>query len=194
MAYQPRIELPGGYYHVATRGNNKRRIFDDDADRRMFVNHLHHVARRYGWSVLSYCLMGHHYHLVLQIGDDGISRGMCELNTGYAVMYNKRRRRCNHLFGKRFWSEMMKTEAHLLATCRYVVLNPVRAGFVAKPEDWIFSSYRATIGLAPATLFPEVRRVLELVAPGARDPVAAFREYCESGLRAEASQARRQPP
>src|SRR5215210_7542649 len=194
VAHKLRIEVPGAYYHVGTRGNNKRRIFDDDSDRRAFIVMLHHVARKYGWSVLAYCLMDNHYHLVLQSGDDGLSRGMCELNTGYAVDYNKRHGRCNHLFGRRFWSEILKTDAYLVSTCRYVVLNPVRAGFVKKPEDWIFSSYRATVGLAPATLFPEVRRVLELVAPGARDPVAAFREYCESGLRAEASQARRQPP
>jgi REP element-mobilizing transposase RayT len=179
VAYQPRIEVPGGYYHVVTRGNNKRSIFADRSDRRMFMLILHRVARRFGWSVLVYCLMGNHYHLIVQLGENGISRGMCELNSGYAIDYNKRHGRSNHLFGRRFWSELLKTDAHLLQTCRYVVLNPVRAGLVKAPQDWVYSSYRATIGMAAANLFPEVRRVLDLIAPGAADPVAAFREYCE---------------
>ncbi len=178
MAYVPRIEVPYGYYHVATRGNNKRSIYQDDRDRELFLLLLRRVARRYGWSCYAYCLMGNHYHLVMQIGEAGISRGMCELNTGYALTHNARHERINHLFGRRFWSEMIETDDRLLAACRYVVQNPVRAGLCTSCDDWKWSSYRATVGLAIAEPFLAVKKVLELVAPGAKDPVARFREYC----------------
>src|SRR6266567_1071847 len=68
MTYPPRIEVPGGYYHVGTRGNDKRTIYEDDRDRELFMFLLRRVARRHGWLFYAYCLMGNHYHLLLQIG------------------------------------------------------------------------------------------------------------------------------
>ncbi len=180
IAYVPRIEVPYGYYHVATRGNNKRSIYTDDRDRELFLLLLRRVARRYGWSFYAYCLMGNHYHLLMQIAEAGISRGMCELNTGYAATYKARHARINHLFGKRFWSELITTDAHLLATCRYVVQNPVRAGFCRGCEDWKWSSYRATVGVAIPEPFLAVGEVLRFVTPGVGDPVDRFREYCST--------------
>ena len=180
MTYVPRIEVPYGYYHVGTRGNNKRRIFADDRDRELFLLHLRRVARRYSWSFYAYCLMGNHYHLVMQLGEKGISRGMCELNTGYALTCNRRHDRINHLFGRRFWSELITTDARLLTTCRYVVQNPVRAGLCSSCEEWPWSSYRATIGTALPEPFLAVPDLLALGTPGARDPVERFREFCET--------------
>jgi Transposase and inactivated derivatives len=178
MPHTPRVEIPGAYYHVVTRGNNKRSIFEDDRDREVFMLILLRVARRYGWLAYAYCLMGNHYHLVLQIGEAGISRGMCELNTAHAVTYNGRHKRMNHLFGKRFWSELIATDAHLLQACRYVVQNPVRAGLCDRCEDWGWSSYRATIGKSTPLPFLAVDDFLRFAAPGAKDPVTEFREYC----------------
>ena len=178
MAYVPRTEIPYGYYHVGTRGNNKRRIFLDDRDRELFMLHLRRVARRYSWSFYAYCLMGNHYHLVMQLGEKGISRGMCELNTGYALTFNRRHDRINHLFGRRFWSELITTDARLLTTCRYVVQNPVRAGLCSRCEEWPWSSYRATVGTAVPEPFLAVQDLLALGSPGPRDPVERFREFC----------------
>jgi putative transposase len=178
MAYKPRIEVPYGYYHVVTRGNNKRRIYDDDDDRENFLVVLERVARRYGWLLYAYCLMGNHYHLVMQLGENGLSRGMCELNTAYAITYNLRHDRINHVFGRRFWSELITTDAYLLGACRYVVQNPVRAGFCATCDDWEWSSYRATVGAAPARPFLAAQNVLDFVAPRRRRQVNAFRDFC----------------
>jgi REP element-mobilizing transposase RayT len=178
MAYKPRVEVPGAYYHVGTRGNNKRSIFEDDRDREVFLLILRRVARRHGWLLYAYCLMGNHYHLVLQIGEAGISEGMCELNTAHAVTYNVRHGRINHLFGRRYWSELIVTNRHLFQACRYVVQNPVRAGLCNQCEDWKWSSYRATIGMSTPPPFLAVDDLLEFVAPGSRDPQARFREYC----------------
>ena len=199
MAYVKRIEVPGGFYHVGTRGNNKRSIAEDDVDRKTFLLHLRRVARKYGWTIYAYCLMGNHYHLVIQIGEAGLSRGMCELNTAYALAYNTRHGRINHLFGKRFWSELIKDERQMLATCRYVLQNPQRAGLCEVPEGWIWSSYRATIGMAVAFTVPlAVAELLAIVGPAAKDEaIAAFRDFCEFVVpkrRARKRRVRRQPP
>jgi REP element-mobilizing transposase RayT len=172
--------VPYGYYHVATRGNNRRHIYDDDRDRRYFLSLLRRIARRYGWSVYAYCLMGNHYHLVFQIEERGLSKGMCELNLGYALGYNIRHGRSNHLFGRRFWSEMITSNEYLLGACRYVVQNPIRAGLCASCEQWEWSSYRATVGLTTPEPFLAVKDVLSIATTPGPDPAATFREFCRT--------------
>jgi len=196
VVYVPRVEVPYGYYHVATRGNNRRSIFDDVRDRELFLLILNRVARKYGWLFYAYCLMGNHYHLVMQISKSGISRGMCELNTAYAATYNVRHGRMNHLFGRRFWSELITTDAYLLEACRYVLQNPVRAGICARCDDWEWSSYRATIGLVRPIPYLAVDSVLAHFSPGAAD-VEPFVEYCSRIVpkrRARPGTVRWQPP
>lgn len=198
MAYVPRVEVPHGYYHLGTRGNNKGTIYADDRDRRRFLQLLAHVARKYAWSIYAYCLMGNHYHLVLRLSEAArLSRGMCELNTAYALGFNRRHGRINHLFGRRFWSEQITTDGYLLEAIRYVVQNPVRAGLSRSCENWLWSSYRATTGLAKPEPFLAVDDVLSFVAPNAANPVARFQSYCgvivPKGL-APNSRRKRQPP
>jgi putative transposase len=178
MAYHPRIQVANGYYHLAARGNNKRPIYLDDRDRNHFVKLLRRIAARYGWSFYAYCLMGNHYHLVVQIAEAALSRAMCELNTAYAIAFNRRHGRVNHLFGRRFWSELITTDAHLVQVIRYVVQNPVRAGLCTCCGDWPWSSYRATVGLARPEPHLAIDDVLRFIAANAADPAAEFRDYC----------------
>ena len=176
-----RIEVSGGYYHLSTRGNNRRVICDDDVDRRNFLVQLNRVTTKYEWKLLAYCLMGNHYHLIVQIGDLGMSRGMCELNSGYARTYNKRHRRANHLFGRRYWDALIATDEHLLECCRYVALNPVRAGICELPGDWKWSSYAATVGREFAPAFLANDELLQLF--GRRPDVArqAYKRFVREG-------------
>jgi REP element-mobilizing transposase RayT len=146
-----RDESPG-FHHVVTRGNNKRRIYDDDRDRMFFCITVDRVARKYGWRVLAYCLMDNHYHLLIRVGEQGLSRGMCELNTGYAINYNQLHGRVNHLFGKRYWNRRIKTEASVMNVVRYIVQNPLRAGGRRALEAYAWTSYAASIGLASSRI------------------------------------------
>ncbi len=142
-----RPHVPGGIYHVTSRGNRRECIYLDVLDRRRFLGNLDDVVRRFAWRCHAYCLMGNHYHLVVQTPKPNISEGMQRLNSRYAESFNRRYRLSGHLFQGRFYSELVETDAHLLELARYVVLNPVRAGLCPDAADWMWSSYRATAGL-----------------------------------------------
>ena len=175
-----RDESPG-YHHVVTRGNNKRTIYIDDRDRVFFCLTVNRIARKYGWTVLAYCLMSNHYHLLLSVGDRGLSEGMCELNSGYARTFNANHGRVNHLFGKRFWNRRIKTEASFLSVVRYIVQNPRRAGVADTLDGYRWTSYAATIGLAFADM--QLARD-ELLSFFGQTPAAAlewFEVFCSTG-------------
>jgi putative transposase len=182
MARELRIEEPGGIYNVGSRGNNKETMFYDDIDRMDFLRLLAKVAVRYDWRGWAYCLMGNHFHLVLQIPRCGLSNGMQELNTGYAMRTNKRYGRTGHLVRNRFYSKLVKEDSHLLELCRYVVLNPVRAGLCASPADWQWSSYRACAGLEQPHPFLDVERVLGLFSHHPNEARRAYRSFVLSGF------------
>ena len=141
-----RIEYPGAVYHVTSRGNEKKAVFKDDQDRENFLNTLQHVNKRYNWLCHAYCLMTNHYHLLIETPDANLSLSMRQLNGVYTQLFNKRHKRTGHLFQGRFKGILIQKDSHLLEVCRYVVLNPIRAGMVESPEQWTWSSYRATAG------------------------------------------------
>jgi len=95
--------------------------------------------------------MDNHYHLLIQTPEGNLSKGMRQLNGVYTQASNRRHLRVGHLFQGRFKAILVDSDAYLLELARYVVLNPVRAGMVKKPADWTWSSYRASVGLEPAT-------------------------------------------
>jgi REP element-mobilizing transposase RayT len=145
MGRPHRIEVPGGFYHVHTRGNDRQDISFGNWSGRLFVRELARAAQRHGWRILAYCLMTNHYHLVLQI-DERLSAGMCELNGRFATTSNWINKRKDHLFGRRFTSHLIEDDAYLLASVRYVLLNPVRSAGARRPEHWRSSSMNALLG------------------------------------------------
>lgn len=177
MRYVPRDESPG-YHHVVTRGNNKRTIYECLHDRLFFCDHVGRIAVKYGWTIVAYCLMDNHYHLVILVGDKGLSRGMCELNTGYAVHFNAMHDRINHLFGKRYWSRRLRNEGELFNAVRYVVRNHVAASGSRKLEAYRWSSYAATIGLAWADMTLARDELLEHFGRTPAEAIACFVEFC----------------
>jgi putative transposase len=186
MPRAPREFYAGGHYHVTTRGNNKGRVYVDGIDRYVFLSMLERSQVKYEWVVYAWCLMTNHYHLVLRIPQNGLSQGMSELNGSFGRWSNRRHERCDHVFGRRFWSGEITTDAHLLEAIRYVVLNPVRAGLCEHPADWRWSSYRASAGLEPAQPFLALDVVLGLVTgfygKSRAHAHAAYREFVDAGL------------
>ena len=160
MSRPIRIEFPDALYHVTARGDRREDIFEDDADRRMFLSTLEQTVTQFNWLCHAWCLMDNHYHLMIQTPDGNLSKGMRQLNGVYTQTSNRRHKRVGHLFQGRFKAILVDSDAYLLELARYVVLNPVRAGMVKKPEDWSWSSYRSSVGLEPAAPWLEVDSLL----------------------------------
>lgn len=146
MARPLRIEFPGAVYHVTSRGNARADIFEDDTDRTLFLTILAAVVDRYNWLCHAYCLMGNHYHLLIETPEGNLSAGMRQLNGVYTQAFNRTHDRDGHLFKGRYKSILVEKESYLLELARYIVLNPVRAGLTGQPEHFQWSSYLATLG------------------------------------------------
>ena len=188
MARPLRIEFAGAVYHVTSRGNGRQRIFLDDQDNRKFVELLGKTIERSHWTCHAFCLMVNHYHLMIETPEANLSRGMHHLNASYCQAHNKRHDTVGHLFQGRFKSIIVDRESYLLELARYVVLNPVRAGMVARPEDWPWSSYRATSGLpvspavAAASGFLATTWLLGQFGPDEAAARQRFRDFVSSGI------------
>ena len=148
MSRPLRIEFPGAIYHVTSRGDRREAIFVDDEDRRALLAVVEQAMDRFDADILAYCLMGNHYHFVLHTRQANLSWLMRHLNGVYTQDFNRRHRKVGHLFQGRFKAVLVDRDAYLLAVCRYVELNPVRAGMVDAPGAWPWSSYLAHVGRA----------------------------------------------
>ena len=137
-----RTQLPDGVFHVTARGVEQRPIFADEDDRRTFLALLADAIPRYRWRCYAFCLMGNHYHVVVEATRADLSAGFQWLNGRYGRLFNDRHRRSGHLFGSRFASWVVAEDTHLSAACAYVLENPVRAGLCARSEDWRWSGSR----------------------------------------------------
>lgn len=160
MSRPLRIEFANALYHITARGDRRESIFEDDGDRRLFLEILADTILQFNWMCHAWCLMGNHYHLLIQTPDGNLSKGMRQLNGVYTQSSNRRHRRVGHVFQGRFKGILVDSDAYLLELSRYIVLNPVRARMVASPEAWAWSSYRMYTGAVPAAPWLTVDAVL----------------------------------
>jgi len=142
MARPLRIEFPGALYHVIARGNERKAVFRDDADREFYLRRLEHYREKFGFSVWAYCLMDNHVHLGLEMGKVPLSRVMAGLQTSYTQYFNRRHRRAGHLFQGRYKAFLVEKDRYALAMVRYIHENPVRAGMAKKANEHAWSSDR----------------------------------------------------
>ncbi len=129
-----RIEYPGALHHVMSRGDNRQGIYLNDHDRERFFDIYSNIVDRLSWATYAWCLMGNHFHLVVETPEPNLSEGMRLLNGIYTQYFNKNHGRVGHLFQGRFHSIVVEKNRYLLELIRYVVLNPVRSGRVNDPE------------------------------------------------------------
>jgi REP element-mobilizing transposase RayT len=148
MSRPRRLEFAGALYHLSARGNGREDIFLDDRDRATFLDLLGREIAQQRWRRYAYCLMGNHYHPLIDTPEPNLTRGMQRLNQVYTQRFNRRHRRVGHVLQGRYKAIVLDKDSYFKALIRYVVLNPVRAKMVSGPERWTWSSYRATAGLS----------------------------------------------
>ncbi|MBW6509663.1 MAG: transposase [Desulfuromonadales bacterium] len=182
MARQLRIEYPGAVYHVTSRGNGRCSIFSDDNDRHTFLKILHLVNQRYGWLCHAYCLMGNHYHLMIETPEANLSKGMRHLNGVYTQQYNRRHDLVGHLFQGRFKAILIEKDSYLLQLCRYIVQNPVAAHLTSTAEEWPWSSYQATAGINCVPQVLTVDWILQQFADQKEEAQLRYRRFVNKGL------------
>jgi REP element-mobilizing transposase RayT len=205
MARPLRIEIPGGWYHVTARGNERRAIWRDDRDRRHFLALLEKFVERFRVSVHAYVLMDNHYHLLLRTGESNLSRAMQWLGVSYTVYFNRRHRRAGHLFQGRFHALLMEEDV-AWEVSRYVHLNPIRlrafkldkteqqrsrSGLIERPDatlvrqrlqhlrQYRWSSFRAYVGREPASPWLTCDHILGLAGETPKGRAARQHRYGE---------------
>jgi putative transposase len=157
-------------------------LFVDDVDRAGFFRALARVVAECGWLCHAYCLMENHYHLAVETPKPNLAVGMGRLNSAHAQGFNARHSRVGHVFQGRYHAVLVEKEPHLLEVCRYVVLNPVRAGLCAAPSQWRASSFRATAGLAQRPPFLTTAWVLAQFGGTRHRAQERYRTFVAEGL------------
>jgi putative transposase len=183
MSRPLRIEFPNALYHVTARGDRREDIFEDDEDRKLFLETLGEVIGQFNWVCYAWCLMDNHYHLLIQTPDGNLSKGMRQLNGVYTQAGNRRHKRVGHLFQGRFKAILVDGDAYLLELSRYVVLNPVRARMTRKPESWPWSSYRTSVGLELAPDWLAVDGLLALFAKRRSLAQERYAQFVREGIK-----------
>jgi putative transposase len=180
----PRDIHPTALVHVMSRGNFKQETFLDGAHYRRYLDLLESVAARRVWSVLDYCLIPNHFHLLIQLNRGGLSSGMRDLNGGFSRWSNAQTGRTGtgHLWKNRFTGVEIVEHEHFLEATRYIPNNPVAAGLVDRPEDWPWSGYRATVGLERPRRFHDTVQLLAYFGTRPKIAVARYAQFVRDGL------------
>ena len=179
MARPVRIEIPGGWYHVTARGNERRRIFADDKDRGRFVELLAEWVERFGLRLHAYVLMDNHYHLLVETPHANLSQAMQWLGVSYTTWFNRRHGRVGHLFQGRFKAMILEAESAAVEVGRYLHLNPVRVGRLGLGKT---AQRRAALGMTDR---PDAKLVAERLERLRRYPWSSYRAYAGGAKKPE---------
>lgn len=206
MPRQRRVHVPGGLYHAVLRGNHRHAIFSDTGDYLCFEDIVSRALARYGASLFAYCWMTNHVHLAVRIAEAPLGAVMGIVASRYARAKQRPLATTGHLFERRYRARLIDANRYLLALVRYVHLNPVRAGMVADPGDYRWSSHRAYLG-APCPDWLRIEPVLGRLGPSAEAARVAYQrfmaevpaakeraELSPTSPLARASRANRDPP
>jgi putative transposase len=147
MSRRRRTPCRGGIYHVVQRGNRRQTIYETDQDRRLFLDMMADTLPRFGFRYHAYCLMGNHYHLLVETPNANLGKGMHWLNGVYAARFNASHQVDGHLFQDRYWASPVAGAAAIIEVARYIAANPLRAGLCDRAELWPWSTYPMALGI-----------------------------------------------
>lgn len=178
-----RLEFPDALYHLTSRGDRREDIYEDDTDRRAYLEVLSSVIEQFNWTCYAYCLMSNHYHLLVQTPDANLSKGMRQLNGVYTQAYNRRHNKTGHLFQGRYKSILVDEDSYLLELSRYIVLNPVKAGMVKRVDQWKWSSYLVMVDEAPVPEWLKRDYLLSQFSLQRKTAIRKYRAFVQDGLK-----------
>jgi len=179
-----RIDAVGAVHHIMVRGIERRKIFDGDADRDHFLHRMGEILLDTETTCFAWSLMPNHFHLLLRTGTVPVSTVMRRLLTGYAVWFNRSRRRFGHLFQNRFKSILCQEDSYLLELVRYIHLNPLRAGLVKsipELETYPYSGHGTLMGGFQKS-WQETEEILKLFGSKPASARRTYRQFVEQGI------------
>ena len=181
MARPLRIEYPGAFYHVTSRGNERKKIFFAKADFGKFRDYLIEAQVKYDFVLHCYVLMSNHFHLIIEARHANLSQLMHYINGSYTNYINRRRRRSGHLFQGRYKAILVDWDSYLLELTRYLHLNPVRAKMVERPELYEHSSYGCYIGKCRnESVHPDL--ALSMLSKNPREAAKRYKDFVEKAI------------
>lgn len=182
MARKSRVEFEGAFYHVIVRGNQRRKIFQDERDRLSYLDRVEHYRKRCGFTLYAYVLMPNHVHLLLETGAVFLSKIMQGIQFSYTQLYNRRHRTVGHLFQGRYKAILCDRNQYLLELVRYIHLNPARMRSPLDPWKYQWSSHRAYLGERTAIVV-ETEPVLGQLGKSVGQARQAYLQFMKEGLR-----------
>jgi REP element-mobilizing transposase RayT len=177
-----RIEYPGAFYHITSRGNERKPIYQANRDYEKFLAYLESASERYGAQIHCFCLMPNHYHLLLETPRGNMAAILHHINTSYTNYFNAKHGRVGHLFQGRYRAILVEKGAYALELSRYIHLNPVRAELVEEPFAYAWSSYSAFIREKDAWKWLCRDWLLSQVNEKEKLAILGYRQFVEDGI------------
>lgn len=176
MSRALRVEYPGAFHHVISRGYHQMNIFFDEQDFNRFLNDLNFVFNSHSLIIHAYCLMHNHFHLLTETPLGNLQLAMHRLLSRYASYYKNKYQHTGKVFEKRYTAFLVDSDVYALDLTRYIHLNPV-GPIVKSPVDWIYSSYRAYLDISKSPYFLDRNLILSRFHSNLKIAINKFIEH-----------------
>lgn len=177
-----RINYPGAFYHITSRGNERKSIYQTNRDYERFISYLESATERYGANIHCFCLMTNHYHLLLETPRGNLQSILHHINTGYTNYFNAKKRRSGHLFQGRYRAILVEKDLYALELSRYIHLNPVRAGIIKDPLQYPWSSYPPYCSKQSNWDWLQRDFILSQISKKLGKAIRGYRDYVQRGM------------
>ncbi|MFA4919296.1 MAG: transposase [Thermodesulfovibrionales bacterium] len=181
MARKPRIEYEGAFYHVITRGNQRRKVFRDDNDFQKYISLLAFYKERYKYSLYAYALMSNHVHLLIETHRIPLSKIFQGINQSYTMYFNRKYKTVGHLFQGRYKAILCDRDAYLISLVKYIHLNPVRAKIAKAAGEYRWSSH-GSYEKQKDNEIVDTDRVLRMFSEDKTQARKLYRAYIDDGI------------